>query len=226
MSSAKMQDALISDECDIADVTDRERILRWMQAVTEATGWTPNRWAGIAKTSATNISRFIANDDASIPGYRTVSKLAAVAPPPYHLGPAYDLSDSPPAKVGGQIPIRTAGRAGADQEMYAAEILGYVPRPSSLKDVPGGYGVYVIGDSMSPRYEAGWLVFADPSRAPYRGRDVVVYRANGAVLLKRFIRRSDAEIVLEQLNPPEEIRIPVSDVKEIGLIVGIDMEGG
>lgn len=124
------------------------------------------------------------------------------------------------------IPIRTAGRGGGEQEMYQEDPIGYTPRPASLSGVNGGYAIYMVGDSMEPRYEQGWLLHINPFRPPARGRDVVVYKTNDAVLIKRFIRKSPTETILEQLNPATEIKVPNSEIRELHLIVGSDQEGG
>lgn len=131
-----------------------------------------------------------------------------------------------PRRSNDLIPIRSAGRGGGEQEMFASEVIGYTPRPANLGGVVEAYAIYMVGDSMEPRYEQGWLLHINPFRPPSRGRDVVVYRINGAVLVKRFIRKTDAELIVAQLNPAEEIRIPVGEVKEFHLIVGSDQEGG
>ena len=65
----------------------------------------------------------------------------------------------------------------------------------------------------------------NPFKPPTRGRDVVVYKQGGAVLIKGFVRWEGEELVLQQLNPPETIRVPRGDVSECHLVVGVDQEG-
>ena len=75
------------------------------------------------------------------------------------------------------IPIRSAGRGGADQAMFLEDgPIGYTSRPSNLAGVRAAYAIYMIGDSMDPRYEQGWLLHVNPFKPPTRGRDVVVYK--------------------------------------------------
>src|SRR4029077_18217505 len=107
------------------------------------------------------------------------------------------------------IPIRSAARGGGDQEMFLEDgPIGYTPRPSNLTGVRGAYAIYMVGDSMVPRYEQGWLLHVNPFKPPTRGRDVVVYKSGQAVLIKQFVRWDNEALVLHQLNPPQEIRIP------------------
>ena len=84
-----------------------------------------------------------------------------------------------PAAVAGArvepIPIRSAARGGGDQEMFLADgPIGYTARPANLGGVRGAYAIYMVGDSMEPRYEQGWLLHVNPFKPPTRGRDVVV----------------------------------------------------
>jgi phage repressor protein C with HTH and peptisase S24 domain len=124
------------------------------------------------------------------------------------------------------IPIKSAARGGGDQEMFLEDgPIGYTPRPANLGGVRGAYAIYMVGDSMEPRYEQGWLLHVNPFKPPTRGRDVVVYKQGQAVLIKQFVRWEADTLVLRQLNPPQEIRLPRSEVVECHLVVGVDQEG-
>ena len=124
------------------------------------------------------------------------------------------------------IPIRSAGRGGADQAMFLEDgPIGYTSRPSNLAGVRAAYAIYMVGDSMDPRYEQGWLLHVNPFKPPTRGRDVVVYKKGQAVLIKQFVGWEGDTLVLRQLNPPEILRIPRPEVEECHLIVGTDQEG-
>ena len=124
------------------------------------------------------------------------------------------------------LPIRSAARGGSDQEMFLGDgPIGYTPRPSNLSGVRDAYAIYMIGDSMEPRYMQGWLLHVNPFKPPTRGRDVVVYKTNNAVLIKQFVGWNDDVLVLRQLNPDQELRIPRAEVAECHLVVGVDQEG-
>ncbi|HVC56400.1 MAG TPA: S24 family peptidase [Stellaceae bacterium] len=124
------------------------------------------------------------------------------------------------------IPIRSAGRGGGDQAMFLEDgPIGYTSRPANLNGVRGAYAIYMVGDSMEPRYQQGWLLHVNPFKPPIRGRDVVVYKIGQAVLIKQFVRWEADTLVLRQLNPAEELRVPRAEVLECHLIVGVDQEG-
>ena len=89
----------------------------------------------------------------------------------------------------------------------------------------GAYAIYMVGDSMEPRYEQGWLLHVNPFKPPTRGRDVVVYKKGQAMLIKQFVRGDADALVLRQLNPAEELDIPRDEIVECHLVVGVDQEG-
>jgi phage repressor protein C with HTH and peptisase S24 domain len=78
---------------------------------------------------------------------------------------------------------------------------------------------------MEPRYQQGWLLHVNPFKPPIRGRDVVVYKQDKSVLIKQFLRWDGDALVLRQLNPDSELRIPRGEVGECHLVVGVDQEG-
>jgi len=131
----------------------------------------------------------------------------------------------PPAG-GDQMPIRSAGRGGPDQQMFLEDgPIGFTARPANLGGVRDAYAIYMVGDSMEPRYEQGWLLHVNPFKPPTRGRDVVVYKTTQAVLIKQFIGWQGDSLVLRQLNPDETFRVPRAEIVECHLIVGVDQEG-
>ncbi|HXO00541.1 MAG TPA: S24 family peptidase [Stellaceae bacterium] len=124
------------------------------------------------------------------------------------------------------MPIRSGARGGSEQEMFLQDgPIGYTPRPANLAGVRDAYAIYMMGDSMEPRYTQGWLLHVNPFKPPVRGRDVVVYKKDQAVLIKQFVGWNDDALVLRQLNPEETLRIPRDEVRECHLVVGVDQEG-
>src|ERR1700738_694351 len=105
-----------------------------------------------------------------------------------------------------QIPIRSAARGGGDQEMFLEDgPIGYTPRPANLGGVRSAYAIYMVGDSMEPRYQPGWLLHVNPFKPPTRGRDVVVYKEGDAVLIKQFVSWAGETLLLPLLHPPQHL---------------------
>jgi phage repressor protein C with HTH and peptisase S24 domain len=159
----------------------------------------------------------------------TTPTLAADAPRPGRGRPPSTVSGTPPARLmhePDRIPIRSGARGGSDQEMFLEDgPIGYTPRPANLNGVRSAYAIYMVGDSMEPRYEPGWLLHVNPFKPPIRGRDVVVYKEGQAVLIKQFVGWEGDTLILRQLNPADTLKIPRDQVRECHLVVGADQEG-
>lgn len=111
---------------------------------------------------------------------------------------------------------------------FNGETHAYTARPPVLDGVSSAYAVYVDGDSMSPRYMPGELVYVNPSRPAKFGEDVIVQVRNegdDAELpprgyIKRFDRYAGNKLVLSQYNPVGEIFFDRDSVVSVHPIVG------
>jgi phage repressor protein C with HTH and peptisase S24 domain len=96
--------------------------------------------------------------------------------------------------------------------------------PPSLQGVPDAYAVYVVGDSMEPRYFAGETVFVNP-RLPVRRGDFVVAQIAAEegepphAYIKRFVARDARHLRLEQFNPKKALEFPVGRVVSVHRII-------
>lgn len=90
-----------------------------------------------------------------------------------------------------------------------------VLRPPGLENVKGLYALYVEGDSMSPKYEPGDLIYVNPHR-PARPGDVVVVQdplADGDDFegyVKILVRKTADWLFTRQLNPDDELKFKVT----------------
>jgi phage repressor protein C with HTH and peptisase S24 domain len=96
--------------------------------------------------------------------------------------------------------------------------------PPSLAHVPGAYAVYVVGESMEPRYFAGETVFVNPRLPISRGAFVVAQISKGNegephAYVKRFASQDAKRLRLEQYNPKRTLEFPLSAVVAIHRIV-------
>lgn len=111
------------------------------------------------------------------------------------------------------------------------EALHYIVRPPALLNNDTAYAIYVQGDSMAPAHKDGALRVVNP-RAPLRvGDDVVVqlHDADGddgqavvSVLIKTLVKRSASFVVLQQLNPAREFRVPAERITAIHRVMELD----
>lgn len=128
-----------------------------------------------------------------------------------------------------QLPrnVRVLGTAaGGDDGSFelSGQEIDFVRRPPGVAAARDVYAVYVVNDSMSPRFEAGDLVYVHPGRPPAVGDYVVVQlreSEHGAhrALIKRLVKRTAGILHLEQFNPPKRKEIPMRQVEAVHRIL-------
>lgn len=128
----------------------------------------------------------------------------------------FDLDD--------RLPVYGSAQAGPDGQTIDYDPIEWIARPESLRGVRGAFAMYVVNDSMEPKYEQGDMLYIHPSRAPRRQSHVVIVKTDGTALVKRLVRMDVDEVVVRQYNPPAEYAIPRRDVKAVYLVVG-SMDG-
>lgn len=109
------------------------------------------------------------------------------------------------------------------------EVIGHAPRPVGIQGNRDAYTLYIAGDSQSPRFEPGDLIYVNPKRPPNIGDDVVVQLVEPdgdgervvSALIKRLRRRTAAHVELEQFNPPRLITVPADRVRAIHRVMSL-----
>lgn len=125
---------------------------------------------------------------------------------------------------GNKIPVYGSAVGGIDGEFAMNGVMLYeVIAPPVLNNVSGAYAVQISGESMEPRYFDGEVVFVNPRKRIVKGDFVIAQikiEEDGPPLafVKRFIRHNAVELVLEQYNPPKEIRFPHDQVESVHFI--------
>ena len=129
------------------------------------------------------------------------------------------------SRVTAWIPVYGHAVGGKDGEfILSGNEVSEVLAPPSLSHIPDAYAVYVVGDSMEPRYFAGETVFVNPRLPISRGAFVVaqISRAQEDVPLayvKRFVSQDSRRLRLEQYNPKKVLEFPISTVVTVHRIV-------
>ncbi len=123
------------------------------------------------------------------------------------------------------IPVYGHAMGGKDGEfILSGNQVSEVLAPPNLSHVPDAYAVYVVGDSMEPRYFAGETVFVNPRLPIGRGSFVVAQISKGQeseprAYVKRFVSQDAKRLRLEQYNPKKVLEFPMSTVAAIHRIV-------
>lgn len=125
------------------------------------------------------------------------------------------------------VPVLGSAECGRDGSftLNSGEPIDFVRRPPGQMSRRGIYCIYAEGSSMEPVYEAGDLIYVDPHRPPWPGRDVVIQlRTPGPdgemrCFLKRLVKRSGTQWRVKQFNPEKEIVLDDRDVAAIHLVL-------
>lgn len=122
------------------------------------------------------------------------------------------------------FPIYASAQGGPTGMTLSFEPIEHAKWPEPLIGVKGGFGMYVVGDSMEPAYWQGDMILVHPTKPARNGDDVLVVKSNGngehAAMVKRLVKGGGDEIVVKQYNPGNEFPIPRSEIHGVYLIVG------
>ncbi len=126
------------------------------------------------------------------------------------------------------VRVLGTGIGGNDGDFFlSGQTIDYVRRPPSVSDQEAVFAIYLIGESMYPRYEDGDLVYVNTKIPAAIGRDVLVeLHGDGetseprAAFVRRLVKRTAEKIILQQFNPPRsDIEIDAARVKHIYRII-------
>ena len=122
------------------------------------------------------------------------------------------------------LKVFAAVEGGPGFMVVSAEHVDLVPRPWFLQHVKEAYAVLVVGDSMEPVFEPGDMALVNPRLPPMRGKDAIfVATQNGGdwrASIKRFVKSTATEYIVQQFNPPREIRLKKTEWQEAFRVVG------
>jgi transcriptional regulator with XRE-family HTH domain len=110
------------------------------------------------------------------------------------------------------IPVFAAAEGGKGELVISTEPIDYVTRPWYLGEVQDAYAVVVTGESMVPAYEPSDIAIVNPRLSYLRGKDHVftMKSEDGSfkAMLKRLVKVTEDEWLVEQFNPPKQIKLP------------------
>ncbi|BBK30571.1 peptidase S24-like protein [Stella humosa] len=142
--------------------------------------------------------------------------------------PTADLRSAGPTVVhfdrARRLPVYGSAQAGPDGQRIDFDPIEWIDRPEALREVNGAFAMYVVNDSMEPKYEQGDMLYVHPTRVPRRLSHVVIVKTDGTALVKRLVRAEADAVVVRQYNPACEYVIPRDQVKALYLVMG-SMDG-
>lgn len=122
------------------------------------------------------------------------------------------------------IPVYASAQGGPDGTLLAYEPIEFVDRPEPLFGVRNAFAMYVVSDSMEPKYSQGALLLIHPGR-PVRQNDyvLIVKQAEDgehSAMVKQLVRMENDRLVVRQLNPPREFEIDRQTISSVSLVIG------
>lgn len=142
------------------------------------------------------------------------------APTAADLRPAEE-PDEPPENTRSDdlIDLFSGAGAGDGEELNMREPIDRIPRPPFLREAPRAFAVRCLGTSMEPRYFSRETLYVHPGEQVQRHDFVLVVKADGNAIVKRFLRRDDTRVELEQFNPPRKFSLPTAQIEAICRVV-------
>ena len=101
-----------------------------------------------------------------------------------------------------------------------SNVVDWIARHPAQQGAVNAFAVYVLSNSMEPRYFQGELVYIHPGRPPEMNRDCIIEMKNGDAFLRRFLHQSEEKICVAQFNPLQEKEFSKQDIKAIYAVVG------
>lgn len=102
--------------------------------------------------------------------------------------------------------IYTAAEGGPGEIVRSADPIDWWPRPVEVAQVKGAYGMYIVGTSMEPEFEAGQVAVINPNLPHIAQKPYIFYAEteNGVVraTVKRLRRATADHWHVTQHNPP------------------------
>jgi phage repressor protein C with HTH and peptisase S24 domain len=123
------------------------------------------------------------------------------------------------------IPVYGHAVGGKDGEfLLSGNRVSELPAPPCLTQVPDAYAIYVVGESMEPRYFAGETIYVNPRLPISRGAFVVAQISKDDAhephaYVKRFVSLDARRLRLEQYKPKRILEFPAAGVVAVHRIV-------
>lgn len=211
--SAKMKPAAVGRALGLS----RQAVYKWETGVNEPATETLTK---VAELYGVNMD-WLATGRGEPRGAFTHSSLTQSTSLPED-GVIYDAPLPNRASMRKDVPVLGVVVGGTNADFTVnGEVIDFVRRPPGLLMAKEAYAVYVTGESMSPRYERGDLVYVDPRRPARNGDDVVIQMAAeedgspAACFIKRLVRMDADTVICRQFNPADDLSLDARRVAAI-----------
>lgn len=125
-----------------------------------------------------------------------------------------------------EVPVMGTAACNSDYGSFKLDtsIIDYVHRPPALLMTKDLYALYVEGDTMEPRFNAGDLVFVHPHKPVRIGDSVVVQIAKTIdepieAMIAVMAKRTSHDVFLQKYNPDKIINFDNANIVSIHKIL-------
>lgn len=119
------------------------------------------------------------------------------------------------------VPIFGHANGSVDAVMISPDAeIGRALRHPNQQGLKNCFALFARGESMSPRYYPGDLIYVVGGKQVSKGQDCVVELNNSESFVKKFTSMTKDYVICSQLQPPGEWKRKLSEVKAIHAIVG------
>jgi transcriptional regulator with XRE-family HTH domain len=102
--------------------------------------------------------------------------------------------------------IYSAAEGGPGEILRSTDPVDWWPRPIEVQRVTGAYGMYIVGNSMSPEFKPGHVAVINPNLPHISGKPYIFYGETEAgqvrATIKELRRHNDDYWYVRQHNPP------------------------
>jgi phage repressor protein C with HTH and peptisase S24 domain len=126
------------------------------------------------------------------------------------------------------VPVLGVAVGGSDGDFRLnGQVVDYVRRPPGIASLRNVYGLWLVGDSMSPWNKNGDLIYVSPARPPVIGDHIVIQLQDtadgepGLAMVKLLIGKTPTQLKLGQYNPTREFNLALTKVKAIHKVLSL-----
>jgi phage repressor protein C with HTH and peptisase S24 domain len=126
------------------------------------------------------------------------------------------------------VPVLGVAVGGSDGDFRLnGQVVDYVRRPPGIASLKNVYGLWLVGESMSPWNKDGDLIYVSPARPPVIGDHVVVQLQDtadgepGLAMVKLLIGKTPTQLKLGQYNPTREFNLALTKVKSVHKVLSL-----
>jgi phage repressor protein C with HTH and peptisase S24 domain len=126
------------------------------------------------------------------------------------------------------VPVLGVAVGGSDGDFRLnGQVVDYVRRPPGIASLRNVYGLWLVGDSMSPWNKNGDLIYVSPARPPVIGDHIVIQLQDtadgepGLAMVKLLIGKTPTQLKLGQYNPTREFSLALTKVKAMHKVLSL-----